>query len=247
MLKHDTHDSTSDDMATKAASRRITGQRSGKAREKPKSKIKPVRLRRGQAENRIPEILSAAAAEFIEQGFLGARMDDIAARLGVSKPILYRHYKSKHALLEAVLNRELHSPIQAAAEQIRQYRGPLKPLIKLLFARVNPYPAATLNSLPMFRLVLSESHRVPAFAEKFFRRNFRAVNEATQAVFKRAMAEGHMRKADPEFASRELFGPYMHVTIVMTLLGHAAFDEWRGNEYLTYGLESFCRNYEIAD
>ncbi len=244
MLGCETLDSISGGMAIKAAARRA---RTGRKSIKTRKKAKAARLRRGQAEDRIPEILSAAAAEFIEQGFLGARMEDIAARVGVSKPILYRHYESKHALLEAVLDRELHSEFSRAAEQIRGYTGPVKPLLKAVLARTNPDPAATVNALPMFRLVLSEGYRVPAFAEDFFRRNFRSINEAIQAVFTKAMAEGRMRRPNAEFAARELFGPYMHMALMMTLLGRDAFDEWRGREYLAYGLDSFCRNYEIAD
>ena len=120
-------------------------------------------------------------------------------------------------------------------------------MLQAAIARTNPNPAGAQNALPLFRLILSEGFRVPTFAQDFYRHALRPVNEAIQFVFARAMAEGKMRKADPDFAARELFAPYFHTTVIVSLLGRQAFDEWRGREYLAYGLESFCRNYDIRD
>ena len=41
---------------------------------------------------------------FSDKGYHGVSVDDIARRLGVSPAILYRHFVSKEALYEAVLN-----------------------------------------------------------------------------------------------------------------------------------------------
>lgn len=44
-------------------------------------------------------ILEAAAAEFAERGFDGARVDVIAKRAGINKALIYYYYKSKEELL----------------------------------------------------------------------------------------------------------------------------------------------------
>lgn len=46
-------------------------------------------------------IISAAAQCFNRSGFHGTSMDDIAGRLGVTKPALYRYVKNKHEVLFA--------------------------------------------------------------------------------------------------------------------------------------------------
>jgi AcrR family transcriptional regulator len=46
-------------------------------------------------------IIRAAAQCFNRSGFHGTSMDDIAARLGVTKPALYRYVKNKHEVLFA--------------------------------------------------------------------------------------------------------------------------------------------------
>lgn len=51
-------------------------------------------------EGRRGEILDAALAVFAEKGYEGGTMREIAARLGVTEPALYRHYAGKEALFE---------------------------------------------------------------------------------------------------------------------------------------------------
>jgi len=49
-------------------------------------------------------ILRAASHCFNRSGFYGTSMDDIAERLGVTKPALYRYVKNKHEVLAACFN-----------------------------------------------------------------------------------------------------------------------------------------------
>jgi len=50
-------------------------------------------------------IVEAAGRLFGERGYDGARLDDIAAAAGVTKPVLYRHFDSKRDLYLALLAR----------------------------------------------------------------------------------------------------------------------------------------------
>lgn len=54
---------------------------------------------------RRESLLKAAATAFAHQGFAATSMDDVAAEAGVTKLIVYRHFVSKEALYEAVLER----------------------------------------------------------------------------------------------------------------------------------------------
>ena len=57
----------------------------------------------------VPErralIVEAAGRLFGERGYEGARLDEIAAAAGVTKPIVYRHFDSKRHLYLALLDR----------------------------------------------------------------------------------------------------------------------------------------------
>ena len=75
------------------------------------------RRRVGRAE-RERQILDAALAVFGDRGYQNASMDQVAERVGVTKPVLYTHFGSKHGLLLACVARaraELLEVTSAAA------------------------------------------------------------------------------------------------------------------------------------
>lgn len=59
--------------------------------------------RRLSAEERRARIISAAVVAFARDGYDGTTMDGIAARAGITKPVLYDHFSSKQVLFLAVL------------------------------------------------------------------------------------------------------------------------------------------------
>ncbi len=60
--------------------------------------------KRLKASERRATILAVAKVLFSDKGYHGVSVDEIATRLGVSPAILYRHFPSKEALYESVLN-----------------------------------------------------------------------------------------------------------------------------------------------
>ena len=76
----------------------------------------PVRRRLPRPE-RARQLLEVAEAVFAQRGIAAASMDEIAARAGVTKPILYDHFGSKDGLLAAVIERagaELGEAVEGA-------------------------------------------------------------------------------------------------------------------------------------
>jgi AcrR family transcriptional regulator len=55
------------------------------------------------AEATKERILDAAFVEFMERGFAGARVDEIASRAGCNKALIYQHYGDKERLWEHIL------------------------------------------------------------------------------------------------------------------------------------------------
>jgi AcrR family transcriptional regulator len=68
-------------------------------------------------------ILEEAVRLFYERGFSGTTLDDIAAKLGVTKPFIYTHFRSKVELLEAICRPTIEMSL-AAIEQAAGQGGP---------------------------------------------------------------------------------------------------------------------------
>jgi AcrR family transcriptional regulator len=64
----------------------------------------PRRTRLPAAERR-ETILRAASAVFAESGYRAAKVSDVAARVGVSEPVIFQNFGSKAALFAAVVER----------------------------------------------------------------------------------------------------------------------------------------------
>ena len=74
--------------------------------------------RRLPADQRREQLLQVALRQFGERGFRATTMDDVAEAAGVTKPLVYQHFRSKRDLyLELVDNvtKELLAAVQGAA------------------------------------------------------------------------------------------------------------------------------------
>jgi AcrR family transcriptional regulator len=98
------------------------------------SVIKIRRQRRPEA--RPGEILAAALALFSEKGFSAARMDEIAARAGVSKGAIYLYFADKTALLKALVQQATGGQIAQVEHLAKTLDGPVAPLIRQLVAQL---------------------------------------------------------------------------------------------------------------
>lgn len=82
--------------------------------------------RRLDPKTREEEIVKAAIAFFAEQGFDGSTRD-LAGRIGITQPLLYRYFPSKEALLDRVYEEVFVHPWNPAwAEGLRDRALPLE-------------------------------------------------------------------------------------------------------------------------
>jgi AcrR family transcriptional regulator len=80
---------------------------------------RPPPRRRLPAAERREAILRAAADVFAQAGYRAARMSEVAARTGVTEPVVFQNFGSKAALFAAVIERaaaELRARLEDAAD-----------------------------------------------------------------------------------------------------------------------------------
>ncbi len=68
------------------------------------------------AEGTKSKILDVALNLFSQNGYLGTSMNDIAMQLEITKPALYKHYTSKHEILERIVERMNEMDFERAKE-----------------------------------------------------------------------------------------------------------------------------------
>ncbi|WP_405133202.1 TetR/AcrR family transcriptional regulator [Nocardia sp. NBC_01388] len=77
-------------------------------------------VRRSIASERI---VGTAAELFLARGFDQVGMDDVAAAAGCSRATLYRHFRGKPALIDAVLARSAVAVAQRVSAAVSRYDG----------------------------------------------------------------------------------------------------------------------------
>src|SRR6266508_4550440 len=93
----------------------------------------PTPLANGEKANRREQIMAAAAELFARHGFHGVGIDDIGSAVGISGPALYRHFRSKDAMLGEMLtsiSEELLAGGQKRAENAGSAGASLAELIR---------------------------------------------------------------------------------------------------------------------
>jgi TetR/AcrR family transcriptional repressor of mexJK operon len=110
-------------------------------------------------------ILSGAKAVFLASGFEGANMDEVAARAGVSKMTVYRHFGSKEDLFAGVITELGNRIIEEDLERIfaerpeEALRRFARQMIDIVF---NP------ETIELHRIVIAECHRFPKLGQFFY-------------------------------------------------------------------------------
>jgi len=82
------------------------------------------------------EILAATQQLIAERGFAALAMDELAARVGISKPTLYNQFPTREDLLAAMIARLIRDLFTAAAIGEPTDRSPLQQLCDLLHASI---------------------------------------------------------------------------------------------------------------
>lgn len=163
---------------------------------------------RRRKDARPAEIVAAALEVFAEKGFAAARLDDIAARAGVSKGALYLYFETKQHLFEAVV-RDAVLPNIAAVEQVaRTVELPFAMLARMLLTRVAEF-ASTTPVGSVAKMVIAESGNFPDLARVWHDEVVSRALGVMTGVVERAQARGEVRPGDPRFHAFAIIGPML--------------------------------------
>lgn len=175
-----------------------------------------VKTRRSS--RRPSDILSAALDLFTERGFNGTRMEDVAARAGLSKAAIYLYFKDKNALLEALVRDMVLTRLSAARDLAEGHQGPASELLKSVMGFMAGQ--MTGSRLPdMIKLVISESRAHPEIG-RFYLDN--VINQGLpffEAIIRRGVERGEFRAVDPHLAVRG-----MVASILFTAIWRSVFE-----------------------
>ena len=166
-----------------------------------------VRVRRGRPGHSLDSLLDVAVALFNERGYEATSMDELAARLGVTKSAIYHHVPSKVELLRLALDRALDALVAVTGEQ----GATSGPAIDRLEHVVRGSVRQLVAELPFVTLLLRVRGNSPVEEAALARR--RDFDRIVTDLVRSAEEEGDVRPdVDPGVTSRLLFGTVNSLT-----------------------------------
>ncbi|HVW91959.1 MAG TPA: TetR/AcrR family transcriptional regulator [Devosia sp.] len=173
---------------------------------------------RRRAAARPDEVLDAALKLFEEKGFAATRVEDIAARAGISKGAVYLYFRSKEHILEGLVRRAVTPVADSALASLSAQQGDpraiLATVIRMLGMRFSD-PQVT--AIP--KILLREMAGFPQLAQMYRAEIIDRVLPVAEALIARGIAEGHLRPVDPELAVRSIIGPIIAHLLLSELFG----------------------------
>ncbi|MEY4979060.1 MAG: hypothetical protein RLZZ352_1330 [Pseudomonadota bacterium] len=170
----------------------------------PVSETRQRRLRRKEA--RPAELLDAALTLFVEKGFAATRVEEVAARAGVSKGTLFLYFPSKEELFKAVVRENIAGRFAEWNQELDQFEGSNAELVRYCmhswWERIGMTPASGIT-----KLVMSEAGMFPEIAAFYQQEVIEPGHDLLRRVLLRGMNSGEFRQLQLDYAVYSLIAP----------------------------------------
>ncbi len=174
-----------------------------------------VRARR-KAE-RPGEILQAAFEEFVDKGYAATRLEDVAARAGVTKGTIYFYFETKENLFVTMV-RELSRPIHQELEGfLGDHKGTTREFVRAYLGFIYKVIAEDAHFREILRLLIAEAHRFPALVDEHDQRCGTPIVEHLRQRLEEGANRGEIRSAGLPDYPQIILGPALLLSVTMLL------------------------------
>jgi len=153
-------------------------------------------------------LLEAALDLFVEKGFAATRVEEVAARAGVSKGTLFLYFQSKEELFKAVVRENLSRQVSAGAAEVAAYKGStgdlLTHLMQQWWARFGATKASGIS-----KLIMSEATNFPEIAQFYQQEVVEPGTRLIRGVLQRGIDRGEFRELDMPHAVFAVLAPLL--------------------------------------
>lgn len=183
------------------------------------SETAPKRERRKEA--RPGELLDAALDLFVEKGFSATRVEEVAARAGVSKGTLFLYFQSKEDLFKAVVRENIANKFPTWQEEFLTFEGSSSDMLR--YAMVSWWERiGNTRASGITKLVMSEAQNFPEIAEFYQEEVIKPGNAMIRRILERGVQSGEFRDIDLEQAVHIIVAPMIFLMMWKHSMGACA-------------------------
>lgn len=199
----------------------------------------------GRTARKRKQILDAARAVFLRNGYVGASMDEVAALAAVSKQTVYKHFTDKEQLFTHVITAtagEFDDLTRTITATLDAADDPAKDLGTLartfLGALLRP------DVLRLRRLIIAEADRFPDVGRAWYGEGFERVLDTLASCFARLNGRGLLRLDDPRLAADHFMGMLLWIPVNRLMFcGGGSYAEAELDRLSEAAVAAFLRAY----
>ncbi|MFJ1838656.1 TetR/AcrR family transcriptional regulator C-terminal domain-containing protein [Streptomyces sp. NPDC088175] len=199
----------------------------------------------GRSARKRQAIMEAATGVFMEKGYSGTSMDDIAKLAAVSKQTVYKHFSDKEKLFSEIVlatTDRLDGMIALVADVPSDANALDENLTRLarqfLVALTQP------QVLQLRRLVIANADAFPALGAAWYEQGFERVLATLAATFQRLAEDGLLRIDEPLLAAHHFSGLLMWIPVNQAMFhGGPQHTQADLDHYATAGVRTFLAAY----
>jgi TetR/AcrR family transcriptional repressor of mexJK operon len=159
-------------------------------------------------------LLLAATAVFLEKGYDGTSMDDVAGRAEVSKPTVYKYFSDKEQLFAEIV----HSTTDQIDDLVRlvvETMGAEADVKTRLTVLARRFIGALLQPqvLRLRRLVISNADRFPDVGRSWYEQGFERVLAKLATTFQNLADRKFLKLGDPLLAANHFVGLLLWIPV----------------------------------
>lgn len=193
--------------------------------------------KRLKASERKAVILAVAKVLFSDKGYHGVAVDEIARRVGVSPAILYRHFPSKEALYEEVLN-QIACKRESYVEAVVQSDGSFSEVLRMITRR---YVVSVSRDPDYLRMELQSALEGSDATRQFFENRWRPFTDYIEETIRELQPTGAVQQTDGRIAALMFQGMLREALYVKCIFSTPRYQEIELNELTDYLVTLFFR------
>ena len=168
--------------------------------------------RERRKQDRPGELLDAALDLFVEKGFAATRVEEVAARAGVSKGTLFLYFPSKEDLFKAVVRANVVEPVSQGAAEVSTFQGTMGELLEWMMLQWwHRYGATKASGIS--KLVMSEANNFPDLAVFFQREAIAPAHALVRNALQRGIDRGEFRGMNVDLVLHSVMAPLLFLVM----------------------------------
>jgi AcrR family transcriptional regulator len=174
---------------------------------------------------RPQEILQAAFEEFVERGYTATRIEDVAARAGVTKGTIYLYFQNKEELFQDVVGK-LSQPIFDERQFLEQHQHrSCDELVRLFLDTLYDHMTVDPHSREILRFLIADGRSFPTLVSTHFDQFVKPLLTMFDRILQKGVREGVFEIWDDDHISQILISPALTYAIDMLLGGDSTLPE----------------------